>query len=954
MNAPANRVGTENGKSASSEAEGHVAVTPVDSLNASVDEPAPDNQVSEKTRERWRRMRESAAVEEQRQAQFKAWLDGGSDDLRDAWVSVCARAATNETQDFRLVDVVEAIRVGRITVRSRWGGTEAVDLTDLQTDVRGLYRAGVAEAKMLNKAAIKKIVEALELDVSVDNVEPVCAQPKGNEKRFVITHIIVGGKKYEAPAGYVFVKPEAHGKKRADEAKKKMPGVTFAGFFQSARNGDYFMRATGLYPLDFDVVADLTTAWEGVCADKHVVCAFISITGSGLKVCVRGPIARTATEYSEFYARIANWRAKAWDLLAEVDRATKDCSRLCFLPFDPDIYVKWSAVALTAEDLTEVEPCPKPKAARDTRKPKVSGTTKAAALPQLPTESATDLPLVISWGAVPDLSWKDLPLDTCLDAMRYIDPCCDRETWRTVCAALKNGFGEEAFPFFNEWSARGGSAYSGEDDCRKLWDGHKREGGKLINPPTILWQAKQNGWAHPGRAKVDDGEPTKKWVIMEHVCDFQCLLPPIKCVGDQWYKGENGLWLPVEKNIYEPIALKVLPFHLMSNKRATEVMATFQKQQQVPRSQLKTACIWEDEKQQAVLLNCHNGLLRVTADECKLVDCDPETHCFTGQLAAAYDSKAECCLFERVWGDAQPGEQARELLMWFFGYILFPSLQHRCCLINYGPTGTSKSTIWQCGIGSAVGEGTTKNLSLSDISSTTGYSLPGLQHALLNIGGELDADELAQSSRFKLMVGGEPFEVRSIYGRPFTLRDYIVKLVFLTNHLPRFKNGTDAELARIRFVKWDQKPAAPDPNLQYRLPAEKDGIFSQWMVPALQLIMQGALPPDDNEIIRSQFAMRNDPVGVFVEKYCRIESEASVPKKELLDGFRVFVKLNDLSERLLETNVFGKLLLERFCGQVKAGRPRDGGGGREQVYAGIRLTDEFKRECQQQTGDREY
>lgn len=155
-------------------------------------------------------------------------------------------------------------------------------------------------------------------------------QPKANEKKYVITHITAGGKKHEAPEGYVYIKPEVLGKKKADEAKKQTPGVTFAGLFRPERNADYLLRSTGLYILDFDSVLRLDCARKAVCADSNVVLVFISITGSGLKVCVRGPAVRTAREYSANYERIAMMKSPAWALQSEVDRATKDCSRLCF------------------------------------------------------------------------------------------------------------------------------------------------------------------------------------------------------------------------------------------------------------------------------------------------------------------------------------------------------------------------------------------------------------------------------------------------------------------------------------------------------------------------------------------------------------------------------------------------------------------------------------------------
>ena len=453
--------------------------------------------VSEKIKKRWQRLRESEAAEKKRNAQLLAWLKGGSDDLRDAWVSVCSYAATHDVQDFKLVDIVEAIRQGNITVDTRWSGPEVFDLVKHQATVRQLYLDGVAEAKETNTATIKGIVEALELKVDLGSVKLVYFQPKESEKRFLITHLKVGREEYEAPEGYLYIKPEVLGKKKADEAKKQTPGVVFAALFKPRRKADRMLRSTGLYPLDFDGVRDLDAALEVIRADPNVVIVFISITGSGLKVCVRGPSARNATEYSENYERIAALKSRAWGLQAEIDRPNKDCSRLCFMAYDPEVVVNWSAVALTLEDLPRIDQNKKPESKTSASKKKATGTTKAAGRVQERGQSSDGLPLEIDWGDVPKLNWKDIPLARCLDAMRYIEPCCGREPWRIVGAGLKLGFGDEAFPFFNTWSSHGGAAYSGTEDCQKLWDGHKRSDdgtGNVVTPKSILKLAWNNGW----------------------------------------------------------------------------------------------------------------------------------------------------------------------------------------------------------------------------------------------------------------------------------------------------------------------------------------------------------------------------------------------------------------------------------------------------------------------------
>jgi len=109
------------------------------------------------------------------------------------------------------------------------------------------------------------------------------------------------------------------------------------------RSGDYMIRATGLYPQDVDTVQDMAAARKTVESDPEVALVLESVTGSGLCVCVRGPITHNAKEYSAVYEKIAAAKSAQWKLSGKLDTQTKDCNRLRFLSYDPDIYVNWDA-----------------------------------------------------------------------------------------------------------------------------------------------------------------------------------------------------------------------------------------------------------------------------------------------------------------------------------------------------------------------------------------------------------------------------------------------------------------------------------------------------------------------------------------------------------------------------------------------------------------------------------
>ena len=64
-----------------------------------------------------------------------------------------------------------------------------IDLKEAHEKITRLYQQGVKEAKAINCLTLKKIAQQLGIDADPDELTPVVIQPKGNEKRWVITAI---------------------------------------------------------------------------------------------------------------------------------------------------------------------------------------------------------------------------------------------------------------------------------------------------------------------------------------------------------------------------------------------------------------------------------------------------------------------------------------------------------------------------------------------------------------------------------------------------------------------------------------------------------------------------------------------------------------------------------------------------------------------------------------------
>jgi hypothetical protein len=111
--------------------------------------------------------------------------------------------------------------------------------------------------------------------------------------------------------------------------------------FHPHRDNHRLVRATGLFPIDIDGLADpeeLVEKSREIQGDETVALLFTSVSGSGLRACVYGEEAKNAEQYTAMYKDIAREKSKEWGVKAEMDEKTSDICRLCFLPFDPDLY----------------------------------------------------------------------------------------------------------------------------------------------------------------------------------------------------------------------------------------------------------------------------------------------------------------------------------------------------------------------------------------------------------------------------------------------------------------------------------------------------------------------------------------------------------------------------------------------------------------------------------------
>jgi hypothetical protein len=155
----------------------------------------------------------------------------------------------------------------------------------------------------------------------------------------------------------------AAGDERAQAAKLNLPAAAFSGQF-SERRKSACKKRTGLVVLDYDDLERPADVRQSVQASPHVVAAFLSCSGNGLKVLVAVDV--LALHEPCWRAAVAHLRDTVG---LEADPSGKDVSRLCFVSHDPEAFIRMDAEPL------DVEPVPEP--VREPFRPSVQPGTGA-------------------------------------------------------------------------------------------------------------------------------------------------------------------------------------------------------------------------------------------------------------------------------------------------------------------------------------------------------------------------------------------------------------------------------------------------------------------------------------------------------------------------------------------------------------------------------------------------
>ena len=142
------------------------------------------------------------------------------------------------------------------------------------------------------------------------------------------------------------------------ELKKQLPAWAFNGTFKTAVTSSNLDTHSNVFHFDIDKLdGDIEAHKQIIACIPGMLFCFVSTSGTGLKGgvalmqgCVKGDDDLKAI-YPYFKAMFAEWGYT-------LDDTCKDVRRLCFVSYDPNIYINSDADPVTPDRVTVVEPKP--------------------------------------------------------------------------------------------------------------------------------------------------------------------------------------------------------------------------------------------------------------------------------------------------------------------------------------------------------------------------------------------------------------------------------------------------------------------------------------------------------------------------------------------------------------------------------------------------------------------
>lgn len=315
------------------------------------------------------------------------------------------------------------------------------------------------------------------------------------------------------------------------------------------------------------------------------------------------------------------------------------------------------------------------------------------------------------------------------------------------------------------------------------------------------------------------------------------------------------------------------------------------------------------------LVNLQNGTLVLSADGMStLRDHDPNDY-LTYCLPYAYDTNAECPKWLAFLDQMLPEKEAQTVLAEYIAYGFTKGLKIEKMLVFFGSGSNGKSVVLDM-ITALVGRSNISNVSLDSLTNDD-VKRTMCEHKMFNVSHESNRD--LDPSVLKLLVSGEPVEVRTLYVGSRTMYDY-GKLITSFNVLPRAEN-THGFHRRFIIMPFNTVIAEKDidVDLAKKLCEELPGILN-WVLAAMPGLMQRRAfteSPVCKEALY-KYRLHSDSVLLFFTTCCEF-GNVTISGKDIFNLYRGFCA-NQAVHALGKQNFYERL--EKISGVEREEKSR--------------------------------
>ena len=139
--------------------------------------------------------------------------------------------------------------------------------------------------------------------------------------------------------------------KQAEEIKRGLPAFTVSANYKEARKKEHLNSYIGLLHLDYDKLDNVKEVKEKVINMPFTYAAFISPSGKGLKVFVKSD--NSINDHIYAFNALRDYYDEMLGIAS--DEKVKDILRLCFVSYDPDLYLNEDAEVFKYQSYKKTE-----------------------------------------------------------------------------------------------------------------------------------------------------------------------------------------------------------------------------------------------------------------------------------------------------------------------------------------------------------------------------------------------------------------------------------------------------------------------------------------------------------------------------------------------------------------------------------------------------------------------